>query len=46
MGEGEGKILKKNWIRGETSKRGISIMWKCGGRTGLRLSRRLKCSLK
>jgi hypothetical protein len=34
----------KNWIKKETSIRGINIMWKSRGRIGLRLNRRLKCS--
>jgi hypothetical protein len=31
MGEKEKKCYKRNWIRKEISKRGVSIMWKCGG---------------
>jgi hypothetical protein len=35
-----------NWIKRETFKKGINIMWKFGGRTRQRLNRRLKWSLK
>jgi hypothetical protein len=28
------QCYKRNWIRRENSRRGISIMWKFGGRTG------------
>jgi len=35
----------RNWIRRETSRRGISIMWKFGRKTWQRLSKKLKCSL-
>jgi hypothetical protein len=31
-------------MRKETSKRGISIMWKSRGRIGQKLSKKLKCS--
>jgi hypothetical protein len=35
-----------NKIKKENLKRGINIMWKFGGRIGLRLSKRFKCSLR
>ncbi len=35
-----------NWIRGETFRKGINIMWKFGGRTRQRPNRRLKWLLK
>jgi hypothetical protein len=35
----------RNWVRKEIFRRGISIMWKSRGRTGQRLSRKIKCSL-
>jgi hypothetical protein len=36
----------KSWIRREISRRGISIMWKSRGRTRLRLSKKIKYSLR
>jgi hypothetical protein len=36
----------RNWIRKNSSRRGVSIMWKSRGRTWPRLSRKIKCSLE
>jgi hypothetical protein len=44
--EKEKAMLHEELDRREISKRGISIMWKFRGRIGLRLSRKIKYSLK
>jgi hypothetical protein len=46
MGKRRRKCYKTNWIKRKISRRGINIMWKCEGRIGQRLNRKIKCSLR
>ncbi len=46
MGEKKKGVLHEELDKKKNSRRAINIMWKCRGRTRLRLNRKVKCSLR